>query len=55
MQIREELVNLGRQSLVTQSKKAKELIANKVVYVQAIKMIGDDIFDLGIVNEALRG
>jgi hypothetical protein len=31
-----------------------ELIANHVVYVEAIKMMGD-IFDLGIENAALRG
>jgi hypothetical protein len=30
------------------------LIANQVFYVEAIKMMGDDIFDLGIENEAFR-
>ena len=39
----------------TRTKKAEELIANQVVYVEAIKMMGGDIFDLGIKNEALRG
>jgi hypothetical protein len=28
--------------------------ANLIVYNEAIKMMGDEIFDLGIENEALR-
>ena len=28
--------------------------ANLVIYNEAIKMMGDEIFDLGIENEALR-
>jgi hypothetical protein len=35
--------------------KAEELISNQVVYVEAIKILGEDIFDLGVENEALRG
>lgn len=54
LKIREELVELNKQTVATQAKKAEELIANQVVYVEAIKMMGDDIFDLGIENEALR-
>ncbi len=49
-----ELVELNKQTINTQAKKAEELIANQVFYVEAIKMMGDDIFDLGIENEALR-
>jgi hypothetical protein len=51
----EKLLNLTNRVFATQAKKAEELIANQVVYVEAIKMMGDDIFDLGIENEALRG
>ncbi|SRR6266487_460857 len=54
LKIREELVELNKQTIATQAKKAEELIANQIVYVEAIKMMGDDIFDLGIENEALR-
>ncbi len=52
--IREELVELNKQNVVTQAKKAEELTANLVVYNEAIKMMGDEIFDLGVENEALR-
>ncbi len=50
-----ELVDLNKQTITTYPKKAEELIANQVVYVEAIIMMGDDIFDLRIENEALRG
>ena len=52
--IREELVELYKQNVATQAKKAEELTANLVVYNEAIKMMGDEIFDLGVENEALR-
>ncbi len=52
--IREELVELNKQNVATQAKKAEELTANLVVYNEAIKMMGDEIFDLGVENEALR-
>jgi hypothetical protein len=52
--IREELVELNKQNVATQAKKAEELTANLVVYNEAIKMMGDEIFDLGVKNEALR-
>jgi hypothetical protein len=52
--IRRELTELSNQNIVTQAKKAEELIANQVVYVEAIKIMGDDIFDLGVENQALR-
>ncbi len=55
LKIREELVELNKQTIAIQAKKAEELIANQVVYVEAIKMMVDDIFDLGVENEALRG
>ena len=55
VKIREELVELNKQTIATQAKKAEKLIANQLVYVEAIEMMGDDIFDLGIENEALRG
>jgi hypothetical protein len=53
--IREELVELNKQNVATQAKKAEELTANLVVYNEAIKMMGDETFDLGVENEALRG
>ncbi len=43
-----------KQNVATQPKKAEELTANLVVYNEAIKMMGDEIFDLGVENEALR-
>jgi hypothetical protein len=55
LKIREELVDLSKQTIATQAKKAEQLISNLVVYVEAIKMMGEDIFDLGVENEALRG
>ncbi len=47
-------MKLYKQNLITQANKVEELIANQVVYFKAIKMMGDDIFDLGVENEALR-
>jgi hypothetical protein len=55
LKIREELVELNKQNVATQAKKAEELITNLIVYNEAIKMMGDEIFDLGVENEALRG
>ncbi len=55
LKIREELVGLSKQNIATQAKKAEELTANLVVYNESIKMMGDEIFDLGVENEALRG
>jgi hypothetical protein len=52
--IREELVELNKHNVATQAKKAEELTANLVVYNEAIKLMGDEIFDLGVENEALR-
>ena len=52
--IREELVELNKQNVATQAKKAEELIANLVVYNESIKIMGDEIFELGVENEALR-
>ncbi len=46
---------LSKQNIATQAKKAEELTANLVVYNEAIKMMGDEIFYLGVENEALRG
>lgn len=54
LKIREELVELHKQNVVTQARKAEELTANLIVYNDAIKMMGDEIFDLGVENEALR-
>ena len=54
LKIREELVELNKQNVATQAKKAEELTANLVVYNEAIIMMGDEIFDLGVENEALR-
>jgi hypothetical protein len=51
--IREELVELNKQNVATQAKKAEKLTAN-LVYNEAIKMMGDEIFDLGVENESLR-
>ena len=51
---REELVEPNKQNVATQAKKAEELTANLVVYNEVIKMMGDEIFDLGVENEALR-
>ena len=39
LKIREELVELNKQTIATQAKKDEELIANQVVYVEAIKMM----------------
>lgn len=52
--IREELVELSKQNISTRAKKAEELTANLVVYNEAITMMGDEIFDLGVENKALR-
>ncbi len=52
--IREELVELNKKNVATQAKKAEELTANLVVYNEAIKIMGEEIFDLGVENEALR-
>jgi 3-deoxy-D-manno-octulosonate 8-phosphate phosphatase KdsC-like HAD superfamily phosphatase len=52
--IREELVEFNKQNVATQAKKAEELTANLVVYNEATKMMGDEIFDLGVENEVLR-
>ena len=52
--IREELVELNNQNISTRAKKAEELTANLVVYNEAIVMMGDEIFELGIENKALR-
>ena len=49
-----ELVELNKKNVSTQAKKAEELTANLVVYNEAIKMMGDEIFDLGVENKALR-
>jgi hypothetical protein len=49
-----ELVELGKQNIATQTKKAEESIAKEVVYIEAFKIMRDDIFDLGIENEVLR-
>ena len=54
LKIREELVELNKQNIATQAKKAQELTANQVVYFEAIKIMGDEVFDLGIENETLR-
>ncbi len=50
LKTKEELVELYKQNVATQAKKAEELIANLVVYFEAIKMMGDDIFDLRVGN-----
>ncbi len=49
-----KLFELNKTTIATQAKKFKELITKSVVYVKAIKMMGDNIFNLGIENEALR-
>ena len=49
-----ELVELNKQNVATQARKAEELTANLVVYNETIKMMGEEIFDLGVENEALR-
>jgi len=49
-----ELVELNRQTNATQTKNSAELVHNQVIYVEAIKMMGNEIFDLGTENEALR-
>ena len=48
------LIELKKQNVSTQGKRAEELTANLVVYCKAIEMMGDEIFDLGIENETLR-
>ncbi len=40
LEIREELLKLNKQTIATQSKKAEELIANQVVYVEVFKRMG---------------
>lgn len=52
--IREELVELGKQNISTRAKKAEELTANLIVYNEAIVMMGDEIFELGVENQTLR-
>jgi len=55
IKIREKFVKLNKQTITIQAKKLEELVANQVVYVEAIKMIGVDIIDLGIENDVLKG
>src|SRR5215469_10151030 len=52
--IREELIELNKQNISTRAKKAEELTANLVVYNEAVVMMGDEIFELGVENQALR-
>jgi hypothetical protein len=52
--IRESLVDLNKQSLVSRAKKAEELVVNQVAYMEAMKIMADDIFDLDIENKTLR-
>jgi len=54
LKIREELVELSKQNIVTQPKKAEELTAKHIVFIEAIKMMGHHIFDLGMENKVLR-
>ncbi len=51
----EDLVELNKQTIAMQAKKAEVLIANQVVKVEAIKMMDGDLFDLGIENQVPRG
>jgi hypothetical protein len=55
LKIREELVEISKQNIATQAKRANELTANLFVFNESIKMMGNEIFDLGVENEALRG
>ena len=41
LKIREEQVELNKQTIATQAKIAEQLIVNQVVYVEAIKTMGD--------------
>lgn len=52
--IREELVDLSKQSLSTKARRCEELTANTVVYQEAIQIMGDDIFDLTVENNVLK-
>jgi hypothetical protein len=42
--IREELVDLKKQTVATKAKIAEELTANQLVFVEAIKIMGDEVF-----------
>lgn len=53
-EIRDELIDYRNQNMATQVKKGEDLIMNQVVYNKAFKMMGDEIFDLGMENETLR-
>ncbi len=52
--IMNDLTDFNNQNLESQAAKGRQLIANQVVYSEAIKMMGDEIFELGIENETLR-
>jgi len=53
-QIKADLIEYNKQGLVTQAKKGEELTAIVPVIKQAIQIMGDDIYELGIENEILR-
>jgi hypothetical protein len=56
LKIRKEL---NKQIIATQPKKAEELIANLVVYNQAIRIMANDFFDLQLEDkestESIKG
>ena len=53
-QIRSDLIKFNKQNLVTQAKKGEELVAIVPVIKQAIQIMGDDIYELGVENDILR-
>lgn len=54
LKIKEKLIELRKQNISTQAKRAEELTANLIVCGKAIKMMGDEIFDMGVENKTLR-
>jgi hypothetical protein len=52
--IMEEINDYRKQNLTTQSKIGEQAIAKQIVYHEAIKLMGDEIFDLGQENEVLK-
>ncbi len=48
LQIRDKLVELGKQSITTKTKKAEQLTANLVVYNGAIIMMENEIFLISV-------
>src|SRR6266853_4716152 len=53
-QVKNDIIEYNKQSLVTQSHRGKELVAITPVVIEAIKLMGEDIVELNVENDILR-